>query len=110
MRTSFKSCCLAGSGNRVDLIMRKAKSSRTLCPAKPLKSQNVNHLHLTTHWPCQDRGVWYYRKLFNYLQYYAVDAYEDFEGEESFDFDGVDITTVHQAKGLEWPVVFMPSL
>jgi DNA helicase-2/ATP-dependent DNA helicase PcrA len=58
----------------------------------------------------QDRGTYYYQRLFNYLQYYALDAYEDFEGEDTFDLDAVDILTVHQAKGLEWPVVFMPSL
>ena len=58
----------------------------------------------------QDRGVYFYQRLFNYLQYYALDAYEDFEGEDTFDLDTVDLLTVHQAKGLEWPVVFVPSL
>jgi DNA helicase II / ATP-dependent DNA helicase PcrA len=58
----------------------------------------------------QDRGIWYYRHLFNYLQFYARNAYQDFEGEESFDLDAVDVLTVHQAKGLEWPVVFVPCL
>jgi len=58
----------------------------------------------------QDRGPWYYKRLFNYLQFYALDAYDDFEGEETFDLDVVDILTVHQAKGLEWPVVFVPCL
>lgn len=57
-----------------------------------------------------DRGAWFYRRLFNYLQYYALDAYEDFEGEDTFDLDAVDILTVHQAKGLEWPIVFVPCL
>lgn len=57
-----------------------------------------------------DRGKWVYIQLFNYLQHYALDAYEDFEGEETFELDMVDILTVHQAKGLEWPVVFVPSL
>ena len=37
-------------------------------------------------------------------------AYEDFAGEELPDLDAVDILTVHQPKGLEWPIVFMPSL
>jgi DNA helicase-2/ATP-dependent DNA helicase PcrA len=58
----------------------------------------------------QDRGDWFHRRLFNYLQHYALEAYEDFGGEPSFDLDVVDILTVHQAKGLEWPVVFIPSL
>lgn len=58
----------------------------------------------------QDHGTWFYRQFFNYLQYYALDAYEDFEGEDTFDLDAVDILTVHQAKGLEWPVVFIPAL
>ncbi|PWT83861.1 MAG: ATP-dependent DNA helicase [Acidobacteria bacterium] len=58
----------------------------------------------------QDRGIWFYRKLFSYLQYYSLDAYEDFEGEDTFDLDAIDILTVHQAKGLEWPVVFIPCL
>jgi len=58
----------------------------------------------------QDRGIYFYRRLFNYLQHYALDAYEDFEGEDTFDLDTVDILTVHQAKGLEWPVVFIPSV
>ena len=58
----------------------------------------------------RDRGIWFYRNLFNYLQYYSRDAYEDFEGEDTFDLDAVDILTVHQAKGLEWPVVFVPCL
>ena len=54
--------------------------------------------------------IYFYQRLFNYLQYYALDAYEDFEGEDTFDLDTVDILTIHQAKGLEWPVVFVPSL
>jgi DNA helicase-2/ATP-dependent DNA helicase PcrA len=58
----------------------------------------------------QGRGIYFYQRLFNYLQYYALDAYEDFEGEDTFDLDTVDILTIHQAKGLEWSVVFVPSL
>jgi DNA helicase II / ATP-dependent DNA helicase PcrA len=60
--------------------------------------------------PAMDRGRQYFRALHNYLLHYARDAYEEFEGEPSVDLDAVDILTVHQAKGLEWPVVFVPSL
>jgi len=58
----------------------------------------------------QDRGKPYYQRLHNYLLHYARDAYEDFEGEQTLDVDAVDILTVHQAKGLEWQVVFIPAL
>lgn len=57
-----------------------------------------------------DRGEWLYRNLFNYLQFYALNSYEDFGGEDSIKQDAVDILTIHKSKGLEWPVVFMPSL
>jgi DNA helicase-2/ATP-dependent DNA helicase PcrA len=57
-----------------------------------------------------DRGRNYFRALHNYLLHYARDAYEEFEGEPAIDLDAVDILTIHQAKGLEWPVVFLPSL
>jgi DNA helicase II / ATP-dependent DNA helicase PcrA len=58
----------------------------------------------------RDRGTSYLESLYRYLVYYARDAYEDFPGEPAADLDAVDILTVHQAKGLEWPVVFIPSL
>ncbi len=58
----------------------------------------------------QDRGELYYQRLAGYLLHYARDAYEDFDGEIAPDVDAVDIVTVHQSKGLEWPVVFLPNL
>ncbi|MCP4200948.1 MAG: ATP-dependent helicase [bacterium] len=58
----------------------------------------------------RDRGKPYYQALANYLLHYARDAYEDFEGEQALDLDAVDVLTVHQAKGLEWPIVFIPAL
>ena len=58
----------------------------------------------------RDRGPHYFFGLFNYLQHWALGAYEDFPGEPRLAVDAVDILTVHQAKGLEWPVVFLPGL
>jgi DNA helicase-2/ATP-dependent DNA helicase PcrA len=58
----------------------------------------------------EDRGIWYYRNLALHIINYAQGAYEGFDGEPDFDLDAVDLTTVHRAKGLEWPVVFVPSM
>jgi ATP-dependent DNA helicase UvrD/PcrA len=58
----------------------------------------------------QDRGPWYYRNLAVHIVNYAQGAYEGFDGEADFDLDAVDLTTVHRAKGLEWPAVFVPSV
>ena len=47
----------------------------------------------------------------NFLYYHAGDLYS--EGWEDADYltpDAVQIMTVHQAKGREWPVVFLPAL
>jgi DNA helicase-2/ATP-dependent DNA helicase PcrA len=55
-------------------------------------------------------GETYLDRLANYISFYAQTEYDDFEGEPDFDFDGVTVTTVHQAKGLEWSVVFVPCL
>lgn len=57
-----------------------------------------------------DGGPKYYKWLAIYVQNWARGAYEGFEGEEDVDLDAVDLTTVHQAKGLEWPIVFVPAL
>ena len=58
----------------------------------------------------QDRGTWYYRNLGLHIINYAQGAYEGFDGEADFVLDAVDLTTVHRAKGLEWPAVFVPSV
>jgi DNA helicase-2/ATP-dependent DNA helicase PcrA len=58
----------------------------------------------------EDRGTWYYRNLGLHIINYAHGAYEGFDGEPDFALNAVDLTTVHRAKGLEWPVVFIPSL
>ena len=58
----------------------------------------------------EDRGTWYYRNLGLHIINYARGAYEGFDGEADFVLNAVDLTTIHRAKGLEWPVVFVPSL
>jgi DNA helicase II / ATP-dependent DNA helicase PcrA len=58
----------------------------------------------------QDRGTWYYRNLAVHIINYAQGAYEDFDGEPESVLEAIDLTTVHRAKGLEWPAVFLPSL
>ncbi len=55
-------------------------------------------------------GEKYLKKFADYLSFYAQTDYEDFAGEPDFDLDAVTVSTVHAAKGLEWPVVFVPCL
>lgn len=55
-------------------------------------------------------GAWFYKNLAILLTNYAVGSYDDFAGEEGHLDDGVALGTVHGSKGLEWPVVFLPSL
>lgn len=57
-----------------------------------------------------DKGTYYYTNLADLMVNYAIGEYEDFEGEDDPNIDSVDLMTIHAAKGLEWPIVFMPSL
>lgn len=57
-----------------------------------------------------DRGDRYYFWLAVHIQNWAQGEFEGFEGEDDFTLDAVDLTTVHKAKGLEWPVVFVPCV
>lgn len=55
-------------------------------------------------------GAEFVRGLADYIAWYAHDRYEDFSGEPDAEREGVTVATVHSAKGLEWPVVFVPFL
>ena len=53
----------------------------------------------------------FFKGLMWYLNTYAVSAYEEQRPDTwATGADAVQIMTIHQAKGLEWPVVFMPAL
>ena len=53
---------------------------------------------------------WFYKQLRAAPRQLRDGNYDDFDGEEDLLADGVALGTVHGAKGLEWPVVFLPSL
>jgi DNA helicase-2/ATP-dependent DNA helicase PcrA len=45
-----------------------------------------------------------------YMSTYAQTGYGEERADDLPDVDAVTVSTVHQAKGLEWPVVFVPCL
>lgn len=52
-----------------------------------------------------------YQGFVNFLYYQAEDAYSEGEEDNAYaTLDAVQVMTVHQAKGREWPVVFLPAL
>ncbi|MGC1239557.1 MAG: ATP-dependent DNA helicase [Acidimicrobiales bacterium] len=55
-------------------------------------------------------GEWFYKNFALILTNYATGNYDDFDGEDDVLGDGVTLGTIHGAKGLEWPIVFLPSL
>ena len=57
------------------------------------------------------RPVDLYAGFANFLQFHAEDAYpEGWQDNQYANPDAVRIMTVHQAKGMQWPVVFVPAL
>jgi DNA helicase-2/ATP-dependent DNA helicase PcrA len=51
-----------------------------------------------------------FKSLCWYINSYAMQAYGEGEADDVRGVDAVNIMTVHQAKGLEWPVVFVTAL
>jgi len=52
-----------------------------------------------------------YASFANFLEYHAEDAYpEGWQDNQYANPDAVRIMTIHQAKGMQWPVVFIPAL
>jgi len=45
-----------------------------------------------------------------FMNTYAIGAYEEHSGDDIRGIDAVQLMTIHQAKGLEWPLVFLPSV
>ncbi|MBE0525131.1 MAG: ATP-dependent helicase [Methanosarcinales archaeon] len=48
--------------------------------------------------------------LFWYMTLYATSSYEEQAGDDTRGVNAVQLMTVHQAKGLEWAVVFIPAM
>ena len=57
-----------------------------------------------------NQGEWYFKNLASLMLNVAMGGYMDFEGEEDLLSDSVALMTVHAAKGLEWQIVFVPSM
>lgn len=57
-----------------------------------------------------DRGQYFYFQLATFVQNWAHGAYEGYDGGDRFEVNAVELTTIHTAKGLEWPIVFLASL
>jgi DNA helicase-2/ATP-dependent DNA helicase PcrA len=57
-----------------------------------------------------DRGEYFYFNLATFVQNWAHGAYEGYDTGDRFKTNAVELTTVHTAKGLEWPAVFLASL
>ena len=59
----------------------------------------------------QSKPVDKYDSFASFLQYRAEDSYpEGWQDNQYANPDAVRIMTVHQAKGMQWPVVFLPAL
>lgn len=58
----------------------------------------------------QDRGKWFYQGLAHFINGHALGTSSGFETPPDPSSPAVQITTIHSAKGLQWPIVFLPGL
>jgi DNA helicase II / ATP-dependent DNA helicase PcrA len=58
----------------------------------------------------QDRGNFFYQALAYFLNGYALEASGGFAMPPDPSSPAVQVTTIHSAKGLQWPIVFLPGL
>ena len=59
-----------------------------------------------SHYPVNNTLSW----LTEYINAYAADSYGVQSPDDVNSAEAVQIVTIHQSKGLEWPVVFVPSM
>ena len=50
------------------------------------------------------------KHLCNFLNGYALISYDEQPYEDEVGLNAVSIITIHQSKGLQWPIVFLPSM
>lgn len=55
-------------------------------------------------------GIRFWTGLHWFIISHAASGYEEGSADDFFEFNAVNVMTIHQAKGLEFPVVFLPSL
>lgn len=55
-------------------------------------------------WPGDMNGLCWF------ITMYATSSYKKQVGDDIRGFDAVQLMTIHQAKDLEWPLVFVPSV
>jgi len=59
----------------------------------------------------QSKPLEKYKSFADFLQFRAEDAYpEGWQNNQYANPDAVRVMTIHQAKGMQWPVVFIPAL
>ncbi|MBU1670096.1 MAG: ATP-dependent helicase [Actinobacteria bacterium] len=94
--------------NRLDLSQSdKAASAANLGAVSAVLADFETPVRLGGTRPRWDSLV---KNLCWYLNTYATGAYEEMPSEKYGALDAVAVMTVHQAKGLEWPVVFVPAM